>query len=92
MYEKRVKFSQSLMVWGYMSATGAGKGCFFERSINTSVYQDVLDHFFIPYILNKFGDIEFIFQHDLAPPHTAKSAKKKKKKKKKKFREKRIRF
>ena len=63
------------MVWGCMSSNGVGKIDFLKWSINAAVYQDVQDHFLIPYIENKFGDNELIFQHDLAPPHTEKSAK-----------------
>ena len=54
------------MVWGRMSPNGVGKIDFLKWSINAAVYQDVHDHFLIPYIENKFGDNELIFQHDLA--------------------------
>ena len=47
---------------------------FLKRSVNTVVYQDVLDHFRIPNT-DKFGDNEFIFLHHFAPPHTVKSTK-----------------
>ena len=58
---KNVKFLQPVMVWGYMSATDVRKICFLKRLINAAVYQDVLDHFLIPYIEDKFWDFEFIF-------------------------------
>ena len=52
-----------------MSATGVGKICFLKWSINTTVYQDgldhFLDHFLISYIEYKFENNEFIDQHDL---------------------------
>ena len=38
-----------------------------------AVYQDVPDHFLIPYI--EFGNNEFIFQYDIAPSYTMKSSK-----------------
>ena len=60
------------MVWGCMSATSFGKICFSKR---LTVYQDVIDHFFIPYIEDKFEDNVFIFQHDPVPPDTEKSTK-----------------
>ena len=43
--EKSIKFSQSLMFWGCMSAIGIEKICFLERLINVAVFQDVLDLF-----------------------------------------------
>ena len=73
------------MAWGCMSATSVGNICFLRNLINGAVYQDVLDHFLVPYTEVKFGNNEFIFQHDLAPLHTAQSIKEW-------FREKRILF
>ena len=49
-----------------------------KRSTNVAV-----NYLVIPYIEEKFGDIEFIFQLDLAPLNTVKSTKQQ-------FREKRI--
>ena len=63
------------MVWGCMFATGVGKICFLKRLINAAIYHDALDYFLIIYIEDKFGNKEFIFQHDLAPPQTVKSTK-----------------
>ena len=73
--KESVKFPQSVIVWGCMSATWVGKIWFLKRSINTVFDQDVLNHFLIPYIEDKFRDNEFIFQHDFAPPHTTKPTK-----------------
>ena len=58
-----------------MSTTSIGKISFLKRSINVAVYQDVLDHFLIPYI----EDNEFILQPDLASPRSEIYKKKKKK-------------
>ena len=60
------------MVLGCMSATGVGNICFLKISINTDVYQDVLNHLQIPHIEKMFRDNEFTFQHDLAPSYRAK--------------------
>ena len=55
------------MFLGCLSAPSVGKICFLKRSIAT-VYEDVLGHFFIPYIEDVFGKNKFIF-------HDAKSTK-----------------
>ena len=75
MREKSLKFSKSVKVWGSMFATGMGNICFLKRSINTAVYRDVLDNFFIPYIEDKCGNNESISQHDMVSFHSVKSAK-----------------
>ena len=56
-----------------MFATGIGKIYFLKRSLDTPVYQDVLNHFLISYIEDKFGNNEFIFQHDFVPLDSVKS-------------------
>ena len=41
---------------------------------NAAVYQDIqdiLEYFMVPAADQLFGDDEFIFQQDLAPPHSA---------------------
>ena len=73
-WEKGVKFPQYVMVLGCMSATNVRMICFLKRSINAAAYQNVLNHFFIPYIENKFEDNESMFQQRLTLPHTAKSS------------------
>ncbi len=39
------------------------------------VYQESLEHFKLPSADQLFKDADLIFQHDLAPAHTAKSTK-----------------
>ena len=58
-----------------MHGTGVRKICFLKISINTAVYQDVIDNYLILYIKVKFQANEFIFQYNLAPLFTAKSSK-----------------
>ena len=70
--KKKVKFHQSVMVRSCMSATGVANICFLKRP---TVYQHVLDHLRIQYIADKFGDNEFIFQHDSVLAHTVKFTK-----------------
>ena len=68
-----MKFPQSVMVWGAMSSAGVSDLCFLKFSVNAAVYQDILEYFMVPAADQLFGDNEFIFQQDLAPPHSAKS-------------------
>ncbi|KAL0161232.1 hypothetical protein M9458_044957, partial [Cirrhinus mrigala] len=56
-----VKYPQSVMVWGAMSA-----------AVNAASYQEILEHFMLPSAEKLYGD-DFIFQHDLAPAHSAKT-------------------
>ncbi|KAL0172316.1 hypothetical protein M9458_032627, partial [Cirrhinus mrigala] len=57
-----VKYPQSVMVWGAMSA-----------AVNAASYQEILEHFRLPSAEKLYGDEDFIFQHDLAPAHSAKT-------------------
>ncbi len=62
------KLPQSVMIWAAMSSTGVGPLCF----IKSTIYQEILEHFMLPSADKLYGDADFIFQHDLAPAHTAK--------------------
>ncbi|CAJ0920505.1 unnamed protein product [Ranitomeya imitator] len=67
-----VKYPQSVMVWGAMSAAGVGPLCFIKGRVNAASYQEILEHFMLPSAEMLYGDEDFIFQHDLAPAHSAK--------------------
>ncbi len=67
-------FPQSVMIWVTMSSAGVGLLCFL-KTLTAPVYQDILEHFMLPSAEQLFKDADFIFQHDLAPAHTAKSTK-----------------
>ncbi|KAJ7344425.1 hypothetical protein JRQ81_000375 [Phrynocephalus forsythii] len=54
-----------------MSSGGVGPLCFITSRVNTAVYQQTL----LPSADELYGDADFIFQHDLALAHTAKSTK-----------------
>ncbi len=70
-----MKFPQSVMVWGAMSSAGVGPLCFLKSTVNTAIYQEILERF-MPLSTDKlYGDVDFIFQQDLAPAHTAKGTK-----------------
>lgn len=68
-----VKYPQSVMVWGAMSAAGVGPLCFIKGRVNAASYQEILEHFMLPSADKLYGDEDFIFQHDLAPAHSAKT-------------------
>ncbi len=57
------------MVWGAMSSAGVGPLCFLRYTVNTDVYQEVLEHFMLPAAGQLYGDADVIFQQDLAPAH-----------------------
>ncbi|KAI2658899.1 Transposable element Tcb1 transposase [Labeo rohita] len=56
------QWSKSVMVWGAMSA-----------AVSAASYQEILEHFMLPSAEKLYGDEDFIFQHDLAPAHSAKT-------------------
>ncbi|KAG1927713.1 hypothetical protein F2P79_024069 [Pimephales promelas] len=64
-----VKYPQSVMVWGAMSAASVGPLCFIKGRVNAASYQ-ILEHFMLPSAENLYGDDDFIFQHDLALAHS----------------------
>ena len=66
---------QCTVVWGQISAAGAGPLCFLRINITTAVYQEILEQFLLPTTEQLFGGDEFTFQHDLAPAYNAKSTK-----------------
>ena len=62
------------MVWGCLS--GAGPGHLVPlRTLNASAYQETLDNSMLPTLWAQFGDGPFLFQHDCAPVHKARSIK-----------------
>ncbi len=67
-----VKFPQSVMIWAVMSSAGVDPLCFLKSTVNTAIYQEILEHFMLPSADKLYGDADFIFQQDLAPAHTAK--------------------
>ncbi len=43
-----MKFPQSVMIWDAMSSAGVCPLCFLKSTVNTAVYQEVLEHFMLP--------------------------------------------
>ncbi len=63
------------MIWAAMSSAGVGPRCFLKSTVNTAVYQEILEHFMLLSADKLYGDVDFIFQQDLAPAHSAKGTK-----------------
>ncbi len=63
------------MIWATMSTAGVVPLCFLKSTVNAVIYQDILEHFMLPSADKLYEDADFIFQHDLAPAHTAKGTK-----------------
>ncbi len=63
------------MIWAAMSSAGVGPLCFLKFTVNTAIYQEILEHFMLASADKLYGDADFIFQQDLAPAHTAKGTK-----------------
>ncbi len=70
-----VKFPPSVMIWAAMSSAGVGPLCFPKSTVNTAIYQEILEHFMLHSADKLYGDADFIFQQDLAPAHTTKGTK-----------------
>ncbi len=67
-----VKFPQSVRIWAAMSSVGVGPLCFLKSTVNTNIYQEILEHFMLPSADKLYRDADFIFQQDLTPAHTVK--------------------
>ncbi len=63
------------MIWAAMSSPGVGPLCFMKSTVNTAIYQDILEPFMLPSADKLYGDAELIFKQDLTPAHTAKGTK-----------------
>ncbi len=63
------------MIWGAVSSAGVVPLCFLKTNVTAPAYQEILDHFMLSSADQLFKDADSIFQQDLAPAHTAKSAK-----------------
>ncbi len=55
-----------------MSSVGVGPLCFLKSTVNTAIYQEILEHFMLPSADKLYEDADFVFQQDLTPAHTAK--------------------
>ncbi len=55
-----VKFPQSVMIWAAMSSAGVGPLWFLKSTVNTAIYQEILEHFMLPSADKLYGDADFL--------------------------------
>ncbi len=64
------------MIWAAMSSAGVGPLCFIKSTVNTAIYQEILEHFSF-LLLTSFMEMLISFSsRTLAPAHTAKTTSK----------------
>ncbi len=74
--KSRVKFPQSVMIWGAMSSAVFGPLCLKKNNVTGPVYQDILEHFMLPSADQLFKDADFNFPAGFgACPHCQKHQK-----------------
>ncbi len=45
-----------------MSSVGVGPLCFLKSTVNTAIYQEILEHFMLPSADKLYEDANFVFQ------------------------------
>ena len=64
------------MVWGCFLWFGLGPLVPVKVNLNTTAYNDILDNSVLPSFWQQFGEGLFLFPHDNAPVHKARSIQK----------------
>lgn len=68
-----VKHPTSIMVWSVISGKGTGRLYVVEGTMRQDQYRLVLERRLLPQVKEWFPDGQFIFMHDSAPCHKARS-------------------
>lgn len=68
-----VKHPTQVMVWSVMSGQGTGRLYIVEGMMNQHQYKKVLENRLLPQLKDWFPNNDFVFMHDGAPCHKAKS-------------------
>ena len=70
-----VKAAEKRMFWGSMSYAGVGSLCPIQGTMNADKYMDIINSKIKSDMEEAFGNMEGIYQQDLAPCHRAKKVK-----------------
>ena len=62
-----------IMVWGCFSGFGLGPLSPVKGNLNGSAHQYILDNAMLPTMWQEFGEGPFLYQHDCAPVHKART-------------------
>ena len=62
-------------MWGGFSGAGLGPLVPVKGILNASAFREMLDNYMLPTLWEQFGGGTFLFQHDCAPVHKARSIK-----------------
>jgi len=73
--QRTVKYSASVIVWGFFSHTGIGCMKFVDKTLKSDECQQILKDGLLPTIEEQYLEANAIFQKDLAPCHKSKSNK-----------------
>ncbi len=54
-----------MMIWGAVMSAGVGPLIFIKSKVNAAIYQEILEHFMLPFADKLYGDADFLFQQNM---------------------------